>query len=134
MRLCYIAAPLSGRERERNRARAARWVAWAARQGVAPVATWVVLAGQWDETEDSRALGLAIDCATVARCDELWLVGGHVSPGMAVERAAAERVWITVRDLTGLGEEPPDLVACGKCGGSGELLDESALGREGGGQ
>jgi hypothetical protein len=119
MRVVYIAHPLgAGPDRETNRAKASRWVAWAADQGVAPVADWVILSGQW--TEDRRTEGLAIDCALIGRCDELWLVGGRISPGMQIEAAWArnvvrfdaasgrvipEGVW--VRDFAGFGSEPP---------------------------
>ena len=92
----YIAHPLgAGPDREANRQRASRWVAWAASQGVAPVADW------------TRAKGLAIDCALVARCDELWLVGGRISRGMQVEADAARAAGVMVVDRTDLGEEPP---------------------------
>lgn len=108
MKLIYIAHPLgAGAEREANRARAARWVDWAARCGAAPVATWITLSGMWGE--DRRELGLAIDCALAERCDEVWLVGGRVSEGMRIEAAAAERAGVTVRDLTCLGPEPPPI-------------------------
>jgi hypothetical protein len=129
MKLVYIAAPLTpipdevAREarafpdwredwvvdtaREANRWRASRWCAWAARQGVSPVATWIVLSGQWGESPENRALGLACDLAAVERCDEVWLVGGRVSPGMRAEAAHAEERGLPVRDLTHMGEEPP---------------------------
>jgi hypothetical protein len=53
MKVVYIAAPLNAPTlwgRTKNRMNAARWTAWAARQGVAPVATWVVLSGEWNES------------------------------------------------------------------------------------
>lgn len=106
VRVVYIAHPLgAGPDREQNRARASRWVAWAALQGVAPVATWITLSGEW--TEERRELGLAIDVALAQRCDEVWLVGGRVSAGMRIESSAAARAGIVVRDLTCLGAEPP---------------------------
>jgi len=109
MRVVYIAHPLGqGPERETNRARAARWSAWAALQGYAPIADWIILSGQWPETEELRARGLAIDVALVQRSDELWLVGGRVSPGMAIEADAAREAGIPVLDKTGLGPEPPE--------------------------
>lgn len=128
MKLVYIAAPLTptsdevAREarafpdwreswvvdtaREANRARAQRWCSWAARQGVSPCATWIVLSA-WDETPENRALGLACDFAAIERCDELWLVGGRVSPGMAAEAEHARQHGVVVVDLTHMGEEPP---------------------------
>ena len=107
MRVVYIAHPLGADplQREVNRARAARWVMWAAICGVAPVADWIILSGQEDDSFRDR--GLAIDVALVARCDEIWLCGGRVSPGMAIERDAAIAAGVRVVDLTALGEEPP---------------------------
>jgi hypothetical protein len=111
MRICYIAHVLAAETRaemDENRARAARWCAWAARRGVAPVATWIVLSGELSETQENRELGLKLDCATVERCDEIWLVGGRVSSGMRRESEHAAAYGVIVRDLTNLGEEPPD--------------------------
>ncbi len=107
--IAYIAHPLSGPDREQNRVNAARWCVWAARsRGVAPVADWIVLSGGYDESPANRAMGLACDLALVARCDELWLVGGRVSPGMQAEADEARRLGIPVVDLTALGALPPE--------------------------
>jgi hypothetical protein len=105
MKTVYIAAPLGGGEqREVNRLRAERWVCWAAEaMGVAPVATWTTLAAAWDESK--RDLGLAIDVALVERCDEIWMVGGRISPGMMIEGRHSKRII----DLTGWGEEPESI-------------------------
>ena len=104
--LVYIAHPLgAGSDREANRARAARWVAWAADRGAAPVADWIILSGQWDESR--REDGLAIDFALVAACRAVWLVGGRVSPGMVAEASHARALGIPVVDCTALGAEPP---------------------------
>ena len=111
----YIAHPLGGgSDREANRINAARWCAWAARaRGVAPVADWIILSGELDESPENRTLGLACDVALVARCDEVWLVGGRVSPGMQVEADAARDLGIPVVDLTSLGRLPPQEVSGG---------------------
>lgn len=121
MKIVYIAHPLGqGADREGNRANAAHWVAWAADQGVAPIADWVILSGVW--SEDRREEGLAIDKALIEVCDEVWLVGGRISPGMAAEKAHAGVCGITVRDYTHLGSRPPmgasrDDVPTPKCAG-----------------
>ena len=89
-KLVYVAHPLGdGADRAENCKRASKWVAWAAEQGVAPVCTWIVLASQWDESR--REEGLAIDCALIERCDEVWAVGPRVSPGMHVELTHAKK-------------------------------------------
>ena len=100
-KIVYIAHPLgSGVEREPNRQRASVWVAWAALQGVAPCASWIILAGQFDESY--RDMGMAIDKALVERSDEVWLCGTHISPGMLEEKYHAEDHGILVIDKTGV--------------------------------
>ena len=79
-------------------------MAWAADLGVAPIADWIILSGQWDESR--RDDGLRIDFALIERADELWQVGGRVSEGMALEAREAEVHGVVVFDLTALGEEP----------------------------
>jgi len=106
MKVVYIAHPLSGPDRDANIARAARWCAWAFKSGYSTVADWIVLASQLDESY--REQGLRADCALIKRCDELWQVGGRISDGMRIEAAAAKLVGVPVKDLTSLGEEPPE--------------------------
>lgn len=110
MKIVYVAAPLNAPTREgieENRARASRWVAWIARTfGVATVCTWIVLSGEWEETDENLALGLRIDVELVEASEEAWLVGGRVSSGMAMETAEHP----VVRDLTFLGAEPPESI------------------------
>lgn len=107
MKIVYIAHPLgNGSDREKNRANASRWCVWALlRQKVCPVADWIVLSGVLDES--FREPALDADFALIERCDELWLVGGRISPGMALEKVKAENSGVTVVDLTHLGYEAP---------------------------
>ena len=108
VKVVYVAHPLNApteEERNANIRRAARWCAWFFKSGYAPVADWIVLASQLDESY--REQGLRVDCALIKRCDELALVGGRVSGGMRIEVAAAKLVGVPVIDLTALGEEPP---------------------------
>ena len=99
----YIAHPLGPDtpQRDLNRRRAAKWVAWAGLT-VCPMASWITLSGEWPETDEYRARGLAIDFAQILRCDEVWLCGPHVSGGMGLERDFAIERGINVVDLTGL--------------------------------
>jgi len=106
IKVVYVAHPLSGPDRDANIARASRWCAWAFKSGYAPVADWIVLASQLDESY--REQGLRADCALIKRCDEVWLCGGRVSEGMRIEAAAARLVGVPVKDMTALGEEPPE--------------------------
>lgn len=106
----YVAHPLNAPTRagiEANRAKASRWVAWAALNGCATIADWIILSGQLPETPANRALGLEIDCTLIERCDAVLHVGGRVSEGMAIEGAHARISNVAVVDLTELGAEPP---------------------------
>lgn len=99
MKVVYIAHPLGGgADRERNRVAASKWVAWAGELGAAPVADWIILSGEWDES--MRETGLRIDYALIERCDELWLVGARVSPGMKLEAECALKLQKRVVDFT----------------------------------
>lgn len=108
MIVVYIAHPLgSGEDRETNRFNAQKWaVRFAENYGIAPVVDWSVLAGFWDESK--REQGMSIDLALIAKVDEVWLCGGRISNGMAIEKAEAERLGKTVRDFTFLGYDPPN--------------------------
>ncbi len=107
----YLAAPAGAptkREHGRNLARAKRWLGWAARQGYAVIADWIIYCEVWDDfNAEDRAQGLAHDDAMIRRCDEFWMVGGRISEGMARGKATAEACGIKIVDLTGLGLEPP---------------------------
>ena len=86
-----------------NRASASRFVARIAELGFAPVADWIILSGQWDESK--RELGLAVDFGLIEKCDELWLCGPRVSPGMLLEARHARTWGVRVYDYTGVAPE-----------------------------
>ena len=113
MRAIYVAHPLGpdGPEREWNRRNAAKWCAWiASNYIVATIADWIVLSGEWSETEENRKLGIEIDLTLVARCDEVWMVGKRVSAGMVLEASEAVRLGKPVIDFTGThGGVPPNI-------------------------
>ncbi len=113
MRVVYLAHPLGdGTDRALNRANAARWVAWATLvHQVAVVADWITLSGEL--SEEHRELGLRCDLALIERCDEIWLCGGRVSPGMAKELAHAQQLGKRVVDLTFMGFVAPEWFAHG---------------------
>lgn len=109
-RLVYIAHPLgAASDRAENIERASRWFAWAAMvPGLIPVASWITLARYWPETDANRERGMLIDKQLIARCDEVWLCGPRISPGMRQEADHAKACGISVSDYTDLGRvEPP---------------------------
>lgn len=111
----YIAHRLNAKTKKgikNNLARASRWVAWAARQGVNPHATWIAMASGKDaETPANRAMGMACDKEEIILCSEVWLCGGHEDPskstGMKDEREFADSIGVVVVNVTTDDGEPP---------------------------
>jgi len=105
MRRIYLAAPLSAPTRKgvaANRTLAASWAAWISKTfKVAVSADWIWLSGVLSETEENRRWGLACDCVHVASCQELWMVGAHISSGMLHEMEFAKSVNVPVFNLCG---------------------------------
>lgn len=130
-RVVYLAAPvappcvcanghnvpksaLRSRMVECNCERARRWLSWAIAQhpDTAFCASWLpYLDVLEDEGEGghNRERGMRDNIATAVRCDEIWLVGGRISRGMARERDAMVAAGRRVVDMTALGHEPPEL-------------------------
>jgi hypothetical protein len=102
----YVAHPLgAGPDRTKNLLDAAAWCAWVADQRdvdggmLIPIAPWISVAAHWPETR--RDEGLALDLATIDRCDEVWLCGPRVSPGMRIEAEHARAIGLPVRRVLG---------------------------------
>lgn len=113
----YLAHPVAG-EPETNIVNAVLWLKYLRRQSaqlLSSLTNSVISArpniqSPWlAAIEDDRSPGydreLALqDCRdTVLLFDEVWLVGGRISPGMRIEAECARQV----RDLTHLGKLPP---------------------------
>ena len=113
MRVIYMAHHLGAPTREgmlENLARAKRWYVWIMKTfDVAIVADWIISCELFDDAVPAaRALGLSMNSALVARCDEVWLVGGRISSGMEFEKECGDELEMRIMDLTFLGVEPPD--------------------------
>lgn len=109
-RICYVAHPVGVEpERTENLERTRRWLRYliAIYPDRAFALPWLPYCQVLDETPVNRARGIADDLAMLVRCDEIFLVGGRVSPGMAAEVDVAVRAGLEVLDLTALGPEPP---------------------------
>lgn len=102
----YVAHPLSG-DIERNVASAKLWVRAAIDAGYAPLAPYLTLIDGILIEPDDRDIGLEIDFAVVARCDELWLCGDRISAGMSLERDAARQAGVRVVRLFSRADIPP---------------------------
>jgi len=109
IRVVYMAHPVSG-DVEANLARAKRWYKWITdNYKVGVVADWIINCEIYDDSNPAdREAGLLVCEEIASRCDEIWLVGGVVSNGMAREAEAAEAAGVTVVDLSAAGAEPPE--------------------------
>lgn len=111
-RLAYIAHPLgssighesgSDAARRANLEEAERWVEWAARQGVIPIAPWVTLARFWPER--MRDVCIALNNEALRRCDEFWACGPRISEGMERQKRVADLHGLVYRRWEQRGED-----------------------------
>lgn len=99
MRVCYLAAPLSG-DIPGNLARAKAALAslqsrYPDRAFIAPWIAWVEM-GDDDNDPAARERGMQRDLAVIAKCDELWVWGNRISAGMAREIDGAHACGVQV--------------------------------------
>jgi hypothetical protein len=94
VRRVYIAHPYGGRAE--NREAATRFFMRAAELGYEPVAPWLIVTAHW--TEARRAEGMAINLNAVRACDEIWLCGPEITPGMLDEAVAFAQTHVFARD------------------------------------
>lgn len=96
----YIASPLSG-DVEQNLQFARQACRYAIAQGVTPFAPHLLYTQMLDDkSPEERQLGIDMGNRMLELCDELWLCGDHVSPGMEGEKELAERMGIPVRSIS----------------------------------
>lgn len=104
MIVVYLAHPLGyGPEREANLAEAERWLEWAARQGVAPVASWITLGKFWGP--ELRETCIELNNEILRRCDQYWMCGELVTDGVERQRQVAERWSLIVRHFRSRDEK-----------------------------
>lgn len=99
IRVCYVAAPLSGdipgNLRRAKDALARFQSAHRDRAFIAPWIAWVEM-GDDDDNPVARELGMQRDLAVIAKCDELWVVGTRVTAGMRREIEHAQACGVVV--------------------------------------
>lgn len=109
-KLVYIASPLSG-DVEANLGFARQACLNAMAQGATPFAPHLLYPQMLDDSNPAqRELGMRMGNQMLGLCDELWLCGDVISPGMAKERELAEELDIPVRtvSLEEILYRPPD--------------------------
>ena len=99
-KLVYIASPLSG-DVERNLDFARQACLSAMAQGATPFAPHLLYPQMLDDNDPvQRELGMKMGEQMLALCDELWLCGDRISPGMAGELELAEELGVPVRGVS----------------------------------
>lgn len=79
----------------------------AARAGYMPISPSVLMDGILDDTDpEERALGMKLDIDQLRACDEIWLCGERVSPGMQAEVDVAIDLDLVVRRFASLDDAP----------------------------
>lgn len=97
-KMVYICSPYSG-DIERNTEKAREYSRYAVEQGVTPLTPHLMLP-QFISEDEERELAIALDLVFLGRCDELWVFGGRISPGMKTEIKEAEKSGITIRYIS----------------------------------
>ncbi|WP_457945433.1 DUF7768 domain-containing protein [Caproiciproducens sp. LBM24188] len=99
MKLVYICSPLHG-DMEKNIEMANQYCASAARMDVVPLAPHTIFTKYLnDNVPQQRERALAMGLALLSRCDELWVCGNVISPGMRGEIEYAKTHGIPIKHM-----------------------------------
>lgn len=97
MKLVYIASPYTG-DIPSNLERAKEYRKQALEQGVIPVAPHLLYPQFLKDSDPAeRSLGLRAGLELLARCEEMWIFGEGISPGMSREIQFAQGLGIPIR-------------------------------------
>jgi len=101
----FICSPYAG-DIKRNTINAKRYLKFAVDKGAIPFAPHLLYPLVLDDSDPAqRKLGLSFGMVWLCKCDELWVFGSHISPGMATEIKKAKRLLIPIRYFTENCEE-----------------------------
>ncbi len=99
-KLVYIASPLSG-DIARNLVFARQACRYAIAQDAIPFAPHLLYTQMLDDRDPAeRRLGIDMGNQMLGLCEELWLCGDRISPGMEGERKLAEEWNIPVHQIS----------------------------------
>ena len=99
MKLVYIASPYAG-DIPNNVERAKEYCKQALEQGVIPIAPHLLYPQFLKDSDPAeRSLGLRAGLELLARCEEMWIFGEEISPGMSREIQFAQGLGIPIRQV-----------------------------------
>lgn len=100
----YISAPYAAKtveEREHHVELARKYGRFALSQGCVPYIPHLAVCGFMnDDVPYERALGIAADSVLLGNCDELWLFGNTISPGMKEEIKLCQQLGRPIKRFT----------------------------------
>lgn len=96
----FICSPFAG-DVDLNTSRAQRYMRFAVERGAIPFAPHLLYPQVLDDADrHERELGLTFGLIWLGKCDELWVFGREISPGMEREIAKAERRCMPIKYFT----------------------------------
>ena len=95
--LVFICSPFAG-DREHNAERARRFCRFAVSKNCIPLAPHLIFPQLMDDGDPvQRDLGIFFGFVLMSKCAEVWVFGGNISKGMAVEIEKAKRRGLPLR-------------------------------------
>jgi len=96
----FICSPFAG-DLRRNTQNAKRYLKFAVDKGAIPFAPHLLYPLVLNDADPAqRELGMFFGLVWLGKCDELWVFGSCISPGMTVEIDKAKRRLIPIRYFT----------------------------------
>ena len=93
--LIYICSPFSG-DVENNVIKARTYSRYALDKGNIPIAPHLLFP-QFMSDESERRLAMHFNYVLLGKCEEVWVFGDYISPGMAEEIRVAEKRKMKIR-------------------------------------
>lgn len=93
--LVYICSPFSG-DLENNVIKAKKYSRYALDEGNIPIAPHLLFP-QFMSDESERRLAMHFNYVLLGKCEEVWVFGDYISPGMTEEIKIAEKRRMKIR-------------------------------------
>lgn len=95
--MVFVSSPFAG-DVKTNVRNARKYARFTMKQGMIPVPPHLLFPQILNDNNPSeRALGMRFGMALLRHCDELWVFGDRLSPGMSAELEAAKRMRKRIR-------------------------------------